>query len=254
MDITSASFRSPALWLDGDLMQHLARPLRLDNVAESLKCRGIRNASAPYRVQPPPAPGNTSRARWLRLLRRLVAFSRTLMFTGPSLALPRFLGFPLQPTRTRPQALQQVQPQVQPQAARAAVGSERNRGCSRGSQDMPPLRRGQFINNITRIKDWRQLVYAGVAWLGDCKQGGSGARRQRRRAAGIKEPAMRMQGITWRKTMLKRVVCKVSGQNSHGNHAFSSRFMSFILCMKFHKFHDEMMNERNERTQSHNPG
>ncbi|GFH10978.1 hypothetical protein HaLaN_06393, partial [Haematococcus lacustris] len=21
---------------------------------------------------------------------------------------------------------------------------------------------------------WRQLVYAGVAWLGDCKQGGSG--------------------------------------------------------------------------------
>ncbi|KAJ9531655.1 hypothetical protein QJQ45_021807 [Haematococcus lacustris] len=57
------------------------------------------------------------------------------------------------PTRTRPQALQQVQPQVQPQAARAAVGSERNRGCSRGSQDMPPLRRGQFINNITRIKE-----------------------------------------------------------------------------------------------------
>ncbi|GFH11232.1 hypothetical protein HaLaN_06701 [Haematococcus lacustris] len=47
---------------------------------------------------------------------------------------------------------------------------------------------------------WRQLVYAGVAWLGDCKQGGSGARRQRRRAAGIKEPAMRMQGITWSKT------------------------------------------------------
>ncbi|GFH28155.1 hypothetical protein HaLaN_26597 [Haematococcus lacustris] len=52
MDITSASFRLPALWLDGDLMHHPARPLRLENVAESLGCRGIRNASAPHRVQP----------------------------------------------------------------------------------------------------------------------------------------------------------------------------------------------------------
>ncbi|GFH33614.1 hypothetical protein HaLaN_33012 [Haematococcus lacustris] len=33
-------------------MHHPARPLRLDNVAEALKCRGIRNASAPHRVQP----------------------------------------------------------------------------------------------------------------------------------------------------------------------------------------------------------
>ncbi|KAJ9527654.1 hypothetical protein QJQ45_025921 [Haematococcus lacustris] len=41
-----------ALWLDGDLMHHPARPLRLDNVAEALKCRGIRSASAPHRVQP----------------------------------------------------------------------------------------------------------------------------------------------------------------------------------------------------------
>ncbi|GFH24860.1 hypothetical protein HaLaN_22727, partial [Haematococcus lacustris] len=42
------------LWLDGDLMHHPARPLRLGNVAEALKCRGIRNASAPHRVQPVP--------------------------------------------------------------------------------------------------------------------------------------------------------------------------------------------------------
>ncbi|KAJ9527681.1 hypothetical protein QJQ45_025953 [Haematococcus lacustris] len=51
-NITSASFRVPTRWLDGDLMHHPARPLRLDNVAEALKCRGIRNASAPHRVQP----------------------------------------------------------------------------------------------------------------------------------------------------------------------------------------------------------
>ncbi|KAJ9508841.1 hypothetical protein QJQ45_028156 [Haematococcus lacustris] len=51
-NITSASFRVPALWSDGALMHHPARPLRLDNVAEALKCRGIRNASAPHRVQP----------------------------------------------------------------------------------------------------------------------------------------------------------------------------------------------------------
>ncbi|GFH18506.1 hypothetical protein HaLaN_15325 [Haematococcus lacustris] len=59
MDLISAPLRLPALRLDGDLMHPLARPLRFDDVAESLRCRRKGNASAPsppHRVQPASPP------------------------------------------------------------------------------------------------------------------------------------------------------------------------------------------------------
>ncbi|GFH15351.1 DNA repair protein RAD50, partial [Haematococcus lacustris] len=54
--------------------------------------------------------------------------------------------------------------------------------------------------------------------------------------------------------MFNRAVFNVSSQNSHGNLAFSCRFKSFILALKFHRFHARMKECKSERTQSHNPG
>ncbi|GFH30337.1 hypothetical protein HaLaN_29171 [Haematococcus lacustris] len=88
MDLISAPLRLPALRLDGDLMHTPTRPLRLDNVTESLRCPRRGNASAPsspHRVQPVPvAVGSKIRSRG-----RLKCRPTLLPQHGPPLPMPR---------------------------------------------------------------------------------------------------------------------------------------------------------------------
>ncbi|KAJ9512917.1 hypothetical protein QJQ45_029067 [Haematococcus lacustris] len=80
-----ARWFNTALWLDGDLMHHLTRPLRLNNVAEALKCRGIRNASAPHRVQP-------VRRKAAKLDERLGPPDEATQFAARVLCRPMYVG------------------------------------------------------------------------------------------------------------------------------------------------------------------